>query len=257
MAFERGFPPAQASRLGSSVLAKLLEAMPDAKWSRVVRALGGDDDGLAKLAIEEPLVVANVGSRVIDALLARPDRHERLVRKLAEGTPEEAAVRLDLVARAVAWRLPLPRDPIRQAIGRVRTDSAEPSVIAAATIAAIGAGDVETARRLCKHPATADVETTAARTLAMLGGDAPEVRTLWSLVPEGETANPLVAANAALISLELGDRARLRELAVQLTTVRDTQCGRILLARVYLGAGQRELADNLLETDDSPVARLL
>src|SRR5215470_13951847 len=118
--------------------------------------------------------------------------------------------------------------------------------IRSATIAAIGAGDVETARRLCKHPAIADVETTAARTLAMLGGDAGEVRTLWSLVPEGETANPLVAANAALISLELGDRARLRELVVPLTTVRDTACGRILLARVYLGAGLREQADNLL-----------
>jgi tetratricopeptide (TPR) repeat protein len=257
LAFERGFPPPQAHRLGPQVVGKLLERWPGARWSRVVRALGGDDAGLARLAIEDPLLVANAGSRVIDALLARPDRHERLIQWLPRGTPEQTAVRLDLVARSVAWRLPLPRAPIRDAIARADPEAGGPEAIAAATIAAVGAGDLETARRLCRSPALPDVETTAARTLAMLGGDAGEVRALWSLVPEGETTSPVVAANAALFALELDDRPRLRELAVPLTAARATMGGRIVLARVYLGAGQRELADNVLAGDDSPVARLL
>jgi len=256
-AFERGFPPPQAHRLDPQVVGKLLERWPDARWSRVVRALGGDDAGLARLAIEDPLLVAGAGSRVIDALLARPDRHERLIEWLPRGTPEQAAARLDLVARSVAWRLPLPRAPIRDAIARARPEAAGPEAIAAATIAAVGAGDLETARRLCRCPALPDVETTAARTLAMLGGDAGEVRALWSLVPAGKTTSPVVAVNAALLALELGDRQRLRELAIPLTAASTTMGGRIVLARVHLGAGQRELADDVLAGDDSPVARLL
>jgi tetratricopeptide (TPR) repeat protein len=257
LAFERGFPPPQAYRLGPQVVGKLLERWPDTTWSRLVRALRGDDAGLARLVVEDPLLVANAGSRVIDALLARPDRHERLIQSLSEGTPEQTAARLVLVARSVAWRLPLPRAPIRDAIARTRPDAAGPELIAAAITTAVGAGDLETARRLCRFPAPSDVETTAARTIAMLGGDAGEVRALWSLVPDGETTSPVVAANAALLALELGDRQRLRELAVPLTAARTTMGGRIILARIYLGAGQRELADNVLAGDDSPVARLL
>jgi hypothetical protein len=49
----------------------------------------------------------------------------------------------------------------------------------------------------------------------------------------------------------------LRELAVPLTAARATIGGRILLARVYLGDGQRDLADDVLAQDDSPVTRLL
>jgi hypothetical protein len=257
LAFERGFPPPQAHRLGPQVVGKVLERWPDTTWSRLVRALRGDDAGLARLVVEDPLLVANAGSRVIDALLARPDRHERLVEWLPRGTPEETRARLELVARSVAWRLPLPRAPIRDAIARAHPEAAGPEATAAALIAAVGAGDLETARRLCRFPAPSDVETTVARTLAMLGGDAGEVRALWSLVPEGQTTSPVVAANAALIALELGDRQRLRELAVPLTAARVTMGGRIVLARVYLGAGQRWLVDNVLAGDDSPVARLL
>src|SRR5262249_5715214 len=40
-------------------------------------------------------------------------------------------------------------------------------------------------------------------------------------------------------------------------TMRASMCGRVLLARAYLGAGQREQADEVLADDDSPVARLL
>lgn len=257
LAFERGFPPPQAHRLGPQVVGKLLERWPDTTWSRLVRVLRGDDAGLARLVVEDPLLVAGADSRAIDALLARPDRHEQLIESLSEGTPEQTAARLVLVARSVAWRLPLPRAPIRDAIARARPETIGSDAIAAATIAAVGAGDLETARRLCRFPAPIDVETTAARTLAMLGGDAGEVRALWSLVPAGDTLSPVVATNAALIALELGDRQRLRELAVPLATARTTMGGRIVLARVYLGADQRELADSVLAGDDSPVARLL
>jgi hypothetical protein len=132
-----------------------------------------------------------------------------------------------------------------------------PVAIAAATMAAVGAGELETARRLCRFPATPDVDTTVARTLAMLGGDVDEVRSLWSLVPEGDTASPIVAAIGALIALELGDRQRLRELAVLLAAARETACGRVLLARIHLDAGQPDRAGDMLAGDDSPVARLL
>ncbi len=83
------------------------------------------------------------------------------------------------------------------------------------------------------------------------------MQTLWSLVRDGAPATPGLAAIAALIALELGDRARLRALAAPLTAASTTACGRILLARVYLGSGQRELADATLAGADSPVARLL
>ena len=257
LALERGFPPAHAHRLGPQLAGNLLERWPDAKWSRVVRALRGDSDGLARLAVDDPLLVASAGPPVIAALLARPERHERLIHRLADGTPEETAVRLELVAQSVAWRMPLPRAPIGDAIARIGPEAAGPATIAAATIAAVGAGDLETARRLCRFPATADIDTTVARTLALLAGDAAEVRSLWDLVPDGPTTSPIVAANAALIALELGDRERLRELAGALAAARASAGGRILLARVYLGAGQRERADEVLAANDSPVARLL
>ena len=257
LAFERGFSPGDAGRLGDAVKRKLFVRWPDTMWRRIVSALEGDDRELVELAVSDPQLTASVTGRVSAVLVATGRWRELLDRIAAERASPDPALtrrRLQLLASATAWRVPLPRAATSAAVAQPGAATAPEAV----ALLSLACGDVEVVRRGGDALRTDTAELTLARGIATLGGPARGVRQMWEGVGTSwSPESPTLAVLAALFALELDNRVVLRSLAGSLASYRTSSWGKVLLARVHLAAGDPALVDVVLAHEDGPVARLL
>lgn len=252
-AFECGFPPGEASRLDEEVKRKIIACWPDTMWHRTVRLFDGDDRDLMDLVLFDQLPVG-VAGRVSSLLVSTGKWRDLLTRSAVERPlPQSAAPvsRIQLLAAATAWRVPLPRNEVRAMIGPPPGAASD-----AATLLALACGDLEAVRDSGDPLSAGTAELTLARGIATLAGPALLVRQLWKAVTSSPET-PAVAILLALFKLELNDRAALKELAASLASQRAATWRKALLARIHLAIGDPKYVETLVGEDEDPVAQLL
>jgi hypothetical protein len=252
-AFECGFPPSEAGRLDDEVKRKIIACWPDTMWHRTVRLLDGDDRDLMDLVLFDQLPVGVTG-RISSLLVSTGKWRDLLTRSAAERpAPQSAAPvsRIQLLAAATAWRVPLPRNEVRAMIGPPPVAASD-----AATLLALACGDLEAVRDSGDPLSAGTAELTLARGIATLAGPALLVRQLWKAVTSSPET-PAVAILLALFKLELNDRAALKELAASLASQRAAAWRKALLARIHLAIGDPAYVETLVGDDEGPVAQLL